>query len=231
MTTPATPAPGGNTDGAGGEKTAEQLAAEKTATDKAATDAAAKKEADDKAAAEAAAGNKGGEKGTKASPAPAGPPADGKYTLELPEDAIVDDADLEKIVEVAKAKGWSIEAAQAALVEYDAALKANSEGFLAETKADKTLGGKNFAETTRLSNLALDTLRPAGTPEGDELRTLLTKSGYGNNRVVIGLLADLGKMMAEDGPLKIPGKATSAEVRPEDRMYPTTVQKPEERGT
>ncbi|HVJ30661.1 MAG TPA: hypothetical protein VNA66_10165 [Gammaproteobacteria bacterium] len=205
------------------------------------------KSGDNKPNAEGAAAAAGAKKDGEAAPAgkkdgdgksseekpgekPAGPPADGNYELEAPKDAIVDDADLEKIAAVAKEKGWSNEQAQAALEEYDGALKAQSKEFLKELKADKELGGKKLEETQRLSNLALDTIMPADEPGGEELRSLLKKSGYGNNTLIVRFLSKIGKMLGEDGATKITGKKADEVMRPEDRMYPTTRQKPEDRG-
>lgn len=126
-----------------------------------------------------------------------------KYELTLPDGSKewLDANDLKSIEATARAKGWTNEQAQAAINEHADALAAQSASFRAITEADEGYGGDKLKETQRLAALALDKLRPAGTPRGDALRSLLVKSGYGNNLEVVSMLADLGKLMAEDSPL------------------------------
>jgi hypothetical protein len=208
------------------EKTAEEIAAEKATADAAAkTKADADAAAAAKAAADAAktpeqkaAEQQALDDAAKASKAP------DKYELALPEGGFVDDADIAKISEIAKAKGWTNDQAQASLTEYAEALEAQSAAFLSEVKAHPEYGGEKLPETQRLARLALETLRPAGTPRGDALRKLLDKSGYGNHVEVISLLADLGKRLSEDTPLK-GGAPPKVEKSPQDVLYPTTVAK------
>lgn len=139
------------------------------------------------------------DKGGKDGEAGAKPKAPEKYELTLPEGGRLTASDLKQIEAVARAEGWTNEETQARLVAHSEALEAQSAAFLAETEADATYGGEKLEETQKLARTVLERVRPAGTPRGDALRGLLNRSGYGNNIEVISFLADLGKMMREDG--------------------------------
>jgi hypothetical protein len=52
---------------------------------------------------------------------------------------------------------------------------------------------------------------PKGSKDAQAFRRLLTSSGYGNHRLILGGLANIGKLMAEDGPAG--GKTASASAR------------------
>jgi len=149
--------------------------------------------------------DKGGKDGK-----PAGTPeAPAKYELKLPEGGRLTDSDLKGIETVARAEGWTNEEAQARLDAHSEAIEAQSAAFLAETEADPTYGGEKLEETQRLARTVLERVRPAGTPRGDALRGILNRSGYGNNLEVIAFLADLGKMMREDGHETAPSGGSS----------------------
>lgn len=128
------------------------------------------------------------------------PPA--KYELKVGKDAatFIDETDLKLIEKFARDKGLNNEQAQALIDDRAGALTEQSVAFRAITEADPTYGGDNLKETQRLAKVALDKLRPEGTPRGDSFRRILTKTGYGNNLEIVSLLADLGKQMAEDSP-------------------------------
>ena len=141
---------------------------------------------------------------------PAEPPAEAKpaepaskvpdkYVLTLPDGGRIDAHDLATIEALAREQGWSNDEAQQRVIVHADAIEAQSARFQADTKADPVYGGQHLDETLKHVGLALDTLRPAGTPRGDGFRGLLNKSGYGNNLEVVSFLADLGKLMAEDG--------------------------------
>lgn len=155
---------------------------------------------------------------------PTGPPE--KYELVIPQGAErwIDPEDIEGVESLARARGWSNEDAQAELEDHVAIVKAQSAAFRAETVADEVYGGKHLAETQRLARLALDNVRPAGTPRGDAIRRILGKTGYGNNLEVLSMLADFGKLMAEDHPLggAPGGRAGAKEKTLEEELYPTT---------
>lgn len=150
-----------------------------------------------------------------------------KYELKLPDNAtgLLDDTDLKHIATVARKKGWTNEEAQAAVDEHADTLAAQSVAFRAQTEADETYGGDRLAETQRLAALALDKVRPAGTPQGDALRALLVKTGYGNKLEVVSLLADLGKLMAEDKPAAGSAAGGGAKKDPATVLYGETANK------
>lgn len=131
---------------------------------------------------------------------PAGAPE--KYALTVPagSETWLDTTDVQALEVSARAKGWTNEQAQAAIDQQADARAAMSAQFRTETEADPIYGGDHLTETQRLATLALDKVRPAGTPAGDGIRRLLAKTGYGNHLQVVSMLADLGKLMAEDKP-------------------------------
>ena len=102
-----------------------------------------------------------------APPAPVVPPAPITYALTKPEGNVhIDDTDLEAVKALATANHWTNDEAQAELTARGAAMVSLSTKFLEQTKADAEYGGPKFAETERLAQLALQTLRPKGTPRG-----------------------------------------------------------------
>lgn len=156
---------------------------------------------------EAPSGDATDDKGSKDGKPAGTPKAPEKYELTLPEGGRLTANDLKGIEAVARAEGWTNEEAQARLNAHSEAIEAQSAAFLAETEADPTYGGEKLEETQRLARAVLEKVRPAGTPRGDALRGILNRSGYGNNLEVIAFLADLGKMMREDGHEQAPGGA------------------------
>lgn len=149
------------------------------------------------AAAAAAAGDSGGKAGDQGGQ----PKAPDSYTLTVPKGAedYLDSTDLERHAEIAKANGWSNEEAQAYTEAVADAIAEQSAAFRARTEADTTWGGKKLAETQQFASRFLDRIAPKGDPLGDEFRSILVKTGYGNNLAVIAAMARGGKMMAEDG--------------------------------
>lgn len=124
--------------------------------------------------------------------------APAKYALTLPENGHLDAHDLTAIETIARQQGWTNDEAQQRVNDHAAAVAAQSAHFTEQTKADPVYGGAKLPETLKHAGLALDKLRPVGTPRGDAFRALLDKSGYGNHPEVVSLLADLGSAMAED---------------------------------
>jgi hypothetical protein len=208
---------------------ADKPAADKPAGDKPVADKpAADKPAADKPAADKPAADKPGdqqaaEPGGKAGDAQK-PKAPEKYALTLPEGTRLDATDVAAVEQLAKANDWTNEDAQAELVERSTAFDAIAARFLAETTADPDYGGDKLADTQRLANLALDRLQPKGTPRGDRTRAMLAKTGYGNHIAFVALMADVGKLMAEDSP--IVGRAAAPEVKkdPAAVLYPGMVE-------
>ncbi|HKE43883.1 MAG TPA: hypothetical protein VKB41_05030 [Steroidobacteraceae bacterium] len=161
-------------------------------------------------------------------PAPAAaaapPTAPERYTLSLPEGAHLDSGDLAAFERFARTNNWTNQDAQQVLEEHAAALQAQSAHYRAELEKDPIYGGANLMETERLCNLALDRLRPRGTPAGDEIRRALVKTGWGNYKPVVALFADIGRMMAEDKTTGALGfRLTPEKPNPADALFPTTV--------
>lgn len=190
-------------------------------------------------AGDAAGAGEGAGKGTAAAPAGAGgtaagdsggkagegspqPKAPDSYTLTVPKGAedYLDATDLERHAEIAKANGWSNEEAQAYTEAVADAVAEQSVGFRARTEADKTWGGAKLAETQGLAAKFLDRLAPKGDPLGDEFRSILVKTGYGNNLAVIAAMARGGKMMSEDGVTAGAGAGSSKPKTAAEVLYP-----------
>lgn len=153
------------------------------------------------AATAGAGGTAAGDSGGKDGAAQPKPKAPDSYTLTVPKGAedYLDATDLERHAEVAKANGWTNEEAQAYTEAVADAVAEQSAAFRARTESDTTWGGKKLAETQQFASRFLDRIAPKGDPLGDEFRSILVKTGYGNNLAVIAAMARGGKMMAEDG--------------------------------
>lgn len=192
-----------NSDGAQADKGGQPDAAATAAAAAAATAAADKATADqpaaDKATADAAAAA-AADKDKKKDEPPARVVPD-KYELKLPDAARVSPSEAKEIERLAKREKWTNEEAQQHLEAIHQGRLEQSTQFLQELNADADYGGDKLGETQRLATLALDRIRPKGTPRGDALRTLLVNEGLGNNLHVTSLLADIGKLMDEDKPL------------------------------
>lgn len=165
-------------------------------------------------------GEKGGKgegdgKGGKGSEAQGAPE---KYELTIPDDGILDERDRTAIEAYARAQGLSNEDAQALLEEHAGQLRTQSETWLNETKTDKTYGGDKLPETQKLARAAIDRIRPEGHPRRDQFRALLNKGGIMNHLEVVSFLADLGRMMGEDGG--VAGGAGGGKKKSlEDKLY------------
>lgn len=129
---------------------------------------------------------------------PDAPKVPDTYELSIPEGNRVTPEELAQIAEIAKAQGWSNEDAQAELAALNDGRREQAERFLAETKADQVLGGENLPRTQKYANAALDRFAATGTADGDELRSLLTRTGWINKRAVLRFLAGIGAQFAED---------------------------------
>ena len=153
--------------------------------------------------------------------APAASKAPEKYALTVPEGGRIDDSVLAQIEASARAEGLSNEEAQQRVTDHNAVIEAQAARFYEETTADPVYGGAHLEETTKLAGLALDKLRPAGTPRGDAFRATLHRTGYANNLEVVSLLADLGKLMREDGSVGSSGGSGGADTVPlANALYP-----------
>jgi len=136
------------------------------------------------------------------------------YTLTLPQNGVVDDADVATVTEMATARGWTNEQAQAALTELNASLVSQAATFRAELDTDPEIGGTKFAAAQESALRVLDKFLPVTLPEGAAFRQALNKSGYGNYMPLMKLLSRIGKAMSEDKPM--PGSPSSGV--PEERI-------------
>jgi hypothetical protein len=134
-----------------------------------------------------------------AAAAPQGAPA--TYALTVPEGGRLDQADLDAFIQTARENGLTNEAAQAVLNEEAARLDAQAKAFRQLTEAHAEIGGANLEQAQAHANKALDHFVPASSPEGAQLRSFLTKTGYGNHPAIVVMLSRIGKAMSEDTPL------------------------------
>lgn len=212
----------GNTDNAGVDAAA-KAAADKAAADKTAADAAAaagakggKADLDAEATAKADADKKAAEDAEAAKNT--GAPA--KYELKVPDDSPFFEFNLEAFETIARENNLTNEQAQAALDREQERLNEQSTRFAETTKADKVYGGDKLDTTQRLSNAAIDLVRPKSHPRSKAFREILDKSGFGNHIEIVSFLADLGKRLEEDGAVAgATGGSSGGEKRTEDILY------------
>jgi hypothetical protein len=200
----------------GEEKPAEQKPAEQKPAEQ---KPAEQKPAEQKPAEQKPGEQKAAEPSGKAGETPKAP---AKYALELPEGGRLDAADVAAVEKLARENDWTNDKAQAELLERSTLLEAAASQFLAETTADPVYGGDHLAETQRLANLALDRVQPKGTPAGDRTRAALKKTGLGNHLVFVSLMADVGKLMAEDSPIVGRASAGGARKPTDEVLYDKT---------
>lgn len=145
----------------------------------------------------------------KTKPAAADPadtvPADGKYTLAMPEGVEVNKALLDKISPRLAAKGYTQREAQALADDFVAIQKEQMEqrtkawgetvnGWVDQAKADKEIGGDKWDGTVTTAMRAVNQL---GTPA---LKDYLEATGGGNHPELIRFMAKVGAMIKEDNP-------------------------------
>ena len=183
----ANPNPGGgdNPEGEGkqeGNKTAEELAAEKEAKEKADKEAAEKAEKEKK------------------------PAAPEKYEFTPPEGQELDANALAVFEPIAKELGLSQEQAQKLVDIYPQIQQQQAEAWSKQVadwgeqvKADKEIGGDEFNASVGAAQRALDQFG------NTELREYLNASGLGNHPALVRFCAKVGKAMAED-TFVVPGQ-------------------------
>lgn len=148
-----------------------------------------------------------------------------KYDLKLPDGAILDASYIEKISDLAKAKGFSNEEAQERLnetnkfvssfVEGQKALAAtvNDKQWYDELKNDREIGGDKFTESGQLAyNAAVEIF-------GEEFPAKIAEMKLNHNPMLFRGLVKLGKLMANDKTVT-GGKLPKAEKSMAERIYP-----------
>jgi len=126
------------------------------------------------------------------------------YTLAMPEDAVLEASAIERTTAFAKATGLSPEAAQKALEHANGEVAAyrdqqteawntlTRETWVTEAKHDPEIGGE------KLTGAVTDAKRFLEAFGDPEIRQFLENTGFGNNKLVIRMLARAMKRMAND---------------------------------
>lgn len=127
------------------------------------------------------------------------------YTLKLPENASITEADFASVTKLAKELGITKNEAAQKLVDHTngavaGVLKAREEGHWkqvekwgADLKADPVFGGANFDANVQLAQDGLKRLDPDGA-----VTKFLKDNGHGSNPIIVKLFALAGKMTSED---------------------------------
>lgn len=142
-----------------------------------------------------------------------------KYTLQLPEGSPLDQSDIDAIAAMGKAKKWTQEQATAALQEMHTAQVEQGQQLLSTLTAHPEVGGANLEAAQRDANAVLDRFLPGDKAEGQELRSVLKKSGYGNYAPLVVLLSRIGKAMREDKGLGAPNGGQPVSREAKDVLY------------
>lgn len=146
---------------------------------------------------------------TPAAAAVTPPAVPDKYELTLPSESALDQTDIDALATLAKTKGWTNEQAQAALTEMHSHASEQASRFLSTLQAHSEVGGAQLELAQANAVRALDRFLPSSTPEGQELRAALNKSGYGNYAPLVVLLSRIGKAMGEDRPIGTPSSTST----------------------
>lgn len=160
----------------------------------------------------------------KDAPKPEGKQVPDKYELKLPDGALIDPKRVDEIAAFAKAQGLSNEQAQGILERENGAvssfvqnqnetIKAKTESWVSEVKADKELGGDNFPQTVEAAKRAVDKF---ATPD---FKKHLEETGLGNHPELVRVFARIGKAMSDDSSV-FPNAQTGGKKSIEDIFYP-----------
>lgn len=144
-------------------------------------------------------------------------------SLEKPEDSLLSDADMERIVSEAKEQGLSKEAAQKQVELASDLLKRNAETvtekhselsdkWVQQCRDDKEIGGQKFDESVKFAN---DALKRFATKEFIQS---LHETKFGNNPEVVRIFARIGRAMSPDKTV-LPGPHPGADKSLEDIFY------------
>lgn len=149
-------------------------------------------------------------------PAEAKPVAPEKYELKISEGSVVDAGFVERIAAHAKAQGLSQEQAQALLDQQSeqvgAFIKQQSESWMAQSLADKEIGGEALNKNVEMAKRVIDRFG------SESLKAELNKTGYGNHVEVLRLLVKIGSSMSED-QLVVPGSQPVSAPKSREELY------------
>jgi hypothetical protein len=142
---------------------------------------------------------------------------DEKFSIKLPEGALLDNTAVERIAADAKAQGLSEKQAQWLVERENALLKAQTEAIEAKktewlelSKADKEIGGANLPKHAELARRVIEKFG------SQDFKKMMNESGMGNHPEAIRFIAKIGKAMADDefvlGAKQPPKQKSAAEV-------------------
>lgn len=171
----------------------------------------------------------------KGTDAASGPPEDGVYSFEAPEDYEVTDAvqaELDVFSSIAKDSGlsqaqyqqlvsWQIERGREMGTAQGAEYEKRVSNWADQAKTDEEYGGDEINTNLKLATQAVDKFSTAG------LKSILAKAtpdnpeglGIGNHPEMVRLFYRIGKAMG-DSDLVVGGTPASS-LSPEQRMFPT----------
>jgi hypothetical protein len=112
----------------------------------------------------------------------------------------LDQADVDEIATLARAAGLTNEEAQAELAARATLLQSRHQALQTELASDPDVGGAQLEAHRQRAARALDRFAPAGTPKGDRVRAMLTKTGAINDAGVVWMLSNMGAELGEDAP-------------------------------
>lgn len=164
------------------------------------------------------------------------PRAPEKYELAAPQGVTVDQAVVDAVAKRAKDLGLSQDNAQKLLVstleergQFQTSLTARHaktvEGWLNQVKADEVLGGKDGSKLDATIAVTDKVLEKFGSPE---LKTMLSKSGYGSHPDWVRFVYKIGLAMKNDTVLgdganvNGDGKKPRTPEERAQRMFPST---------
>lgn len=131
--------------------------------------------------------------------------------LKLPEGSLLKSAEVEKIAQIAKERGFSNEQAQLLLNEKDAAVREFADSqqkdikqkieveWVKEIQNDKEMGGANYGKTVETAKRVIQRFDPDGS-----FSKVLDSTGLGNHPGLVKVLARIGAQMSDDQFIKAP---------------------------
>jgi hypothetical protein len=119
----------------------------------------------------------------------------------LPQGSTLDQTDIDAVTAIARERGMTNEQAQNVLNEMSTSFASQSAAFRTELESHAEIGGANLEAAQADMHRALDHFLPKDSPEGKALRSVMTRTGYGNYAPLALAFARIGRAMKEDRPL------------------------------
>jgi len=150
-------------------------------------------------------------------------PAEIKYELKLPEDAVLDQKRLDEVLTYAKEKKLDPSIAQEILNQENQVLKnfvdtqktrvqTQIEAWRKQTESDPELGGEKLKENAEMAKRAL---KQFGS---ESFVSVLEESGMGNHPELVRMLSRIGRAMADD-KLVMAGSQSAGKKSMEEQFY------------